>query len=415
MDVRKLGHVGSRFWKFVVDCFHDVVANSQWKIREGKISFWYDNWLEEGPLCQRVDQIVQPSLKVQEICLETGWDVNRLGQLVGTNMATNIIEKIGGRKPGRDILIWRPNAHGIFSTSSDWDVIRIKSSTVKRAKWVWHNTLPKRASVVIWKAMSGSLTVDERIRQVGVAMVSRCNCCTTGHDEDANHVLSSGEFADEVWRKLSSKLGVRWQEKQAWWDRINIWWARAKRSSQLRCLLGLIPCLVTWRLWIQRCRARMEEVYEPVEDVVSSINFWLQHLAKNITKTRILTREEENILKDMGIPCVVSTRSPVHLVTWKKPMAGRVKINVDGSSLGNPGQVGGGGVIRNDKGMVLAAFATNFGIAASNNEAELRAIIEGLKLCQHIGCFHVDIECDSKIVVEWMLKRKCTAWYLWDF
>ncbi|XP_022861480.1 uncharacterized protein LOC111381868 [Olea europaea var. sylvestris] len=90
-------------------------------------------------------------------------------------------------------------------------------------------------------------------------------------------------------------------------------------------------------------------------------------------------------------------------------MAGRVKINVDGSSLGNPGQAGGEGMIRNDKGMVLAAFATNFGIA-SNNEAELRAIIEGLKLCQHIGCFHVDIECDSKIVVEWMLKRKCTVW-----
>ncbi|XP_022867657.1 uncharacterized protein LOC111387334 [Olea europaea var. sylvestris] len=238
VDVGKLDHVGSRFWKFVVDCFPDVVANSQWKIREGKISFW-------------------------------------LGQLVGTNMATNIIEKIGGQKPGRDILIWRPNAHGIFSTSSAWDVIRIRSSTVKRAKWVWHNTLPKRALVVIWKAMSGSLTVDERIRQVGVAMVSRCNCCTTGHDEDANHVLSSREFVDEVWRKLSSKLGVRWREKQAWWDRINFWWARAKRSSQLRCLLGLIPCLVTWRLWIQRCRARMEEVYELVEDVVSSINFWL--------------------------------------------------------------------------------------------------------------------------------------------
>ncbi|CAI9758516.1 unnamed protein product [Fraxinus pennsylvanica] len=160
----------------------------------------------------------------------------------------------------------------------------------------------------------------------------------------------------------------------------------------------------------------MKGLYESVEDVVLSIRFWLQHLATNVKKTRVLTREEEKFLTDMDIPCVVRKLSPVHLVTWKKPMVGRAKLNIDGSSLGNPGQAGGGGggVIRNDKGMVLAAFATNFGIA-SNNEAELRALLEGLKFCQHIGVFHVDVECDSKIVVEWMLKCKCIVWYLWDF
>ncbi|CAI9757138.1 unnamed protein product [Fraxinus pennsylvanica] len=183
---------------------------------------------------------------------------------------------------------------------------------VEWAKLIWHNALPKRASVVIWKALSGSLSFDDRIRQVGVAMVSRCNCCITGHEEDAYHVLSTGDFADE-------------------------------------------------------------------------------HLANNVTKTRVLTREEEKTLTDMGIPCIVGKQSPVCFVTWKKPIAGRVKINVDGSSLGNPGR------------------------AASNNEAELKATIEGLKLCQHIGAFHVDLECDSKIVVDLMLKRKCTVWYLWDF
>ncbi|CAI9775522.1 unnamed protein product [Fraxinus pennsylvanica] len=285
---------------------------------------------------------------------------------------------------------------------------------VEWAKWVWHNALPKRSSVVIWKALSGSLSFDDRIRQVGVAMASRCNCCTTGHEEDSNHVLSTGDFADEVWRRLSLALGVSWRTRQSWWDRIKIWWARAKRSSQLGCLQGFIPCLVTWRLWIRRYKARMEGLYESVEDVVLSIRFWLRHLTTNVKKTRVLTREEETFLIDMGIPCVVRKLSPIHLVTWKKPMVGRAKLNVDGSSLGNSGQAGGGGVIRNDKGMVLAAFATNFGIA-SNNEAELRALLEGLKLCQHIGVFHVDVECDSKIVVEWMLKRKCTVWYLWDF
>lgn len=66
-------------------------------------------------------------------------------------------------------------------------------------------------------------------------------------------------------------------------------------------------------------------------------------------------------------------------------------------------------MIRNDQGMVLAAFATSFGIAI--NEARLRAIIEGLILCQALGISKVDIECDSNIVVDWMLNRTCTIWY----
>lgn len=66
-------------------------------------------------------------------------------------------------------------------------------------------------------------------------------------------------------------------------------------------------------------------------------------------------------------------------------------------------------MIRNDQGMVLAAFATSFGIAT--NEAQLRAIIEGLILCQALGISQLDIECDSDIIVDWKLNHTCTIWY----
>ena len=39
----------------------------------------------------------------------------------------------------------------------------------------------------------------------------------------------------------------------------------------------------------------------------------------------------------------------------------------------------------------------------------------GLKLCQELGITHVDIECDSKIVVDWISKESYKIWYLWDF
>lgn len=80
-----------------------------------------------------MEHIVQPSLKVREICLDTGWDVEKLGQLLGASMATNIMEKVGGRKHGSDTLIWRPNVHGRFSTRSAWEVIRVRAPMVEWA------------------------------------------------------------------------------------------------------------------------------------------------------------------------------------------------------------------------------------------------------------------------------------------
>lgn len=34
VDVASLGRVGSRFWRSVVVCLPDVIANSQWKVKE---------------------------------------------------------------------------------------------------------------------------------------------------------------------------------------------------------------------------------------------------------------------------------------------------------------------------------------------------------------------------------------------
>lgn len=35
-----------------------------------------------------------------------------------------------------------------------------------------------------------------------------------------------------------------------------------------------------------------------------------------------------------------------------------------------------------------------------NNEAELRALLEGVVLCKELEFFNLEIECDSKIVVD---------------
>ncbi|CAI9763285.1 unnamed protein product [Fraxinus pennsylvanica] len=158
----------------------------------------------------------------------------------------------------------------------------------------------------------------------------------------------------------------------------------------------------------------MEGKFESVEEVFLSIKFWLQLASINLSNTNIRTSQDEHVLRMLEIHRTPVKAKQIRVVSWTKPIHNRVKLNVDGSSLGNPGQAGGGGMIRNEKCELVSAFCTYFG-EATNNEAELRAIIEGLRICRELEVYQLDIECDSLLVVSWILSQKCPIWYLWDF
>ncbi|MGY2874436.1 ribonuclease H / adenosylcobalamin/alpha-ribazole phosphatase [Marmoricola sp. URHA0025 HA25] len=84
-------------------------------------------------------------------------------------------------------------------------------------------------------------------------------------------------------------------------------------------------------------------------------------------------------------------------------MTDRVVIEADGGSRGNPGPAAYGAVLRDAAtGEVIAEIAEAIGIA-SNNVAEYRGLIAGLKLAEeHAPNASVEVRMDSKLVVEQM-------------
>lgn len=76
-----------------------------------------------------------------------------------------------------------------------------------------------------------------------------------------------------------------------------------------------------------------------------------------------------------------------------------MKLNTDGSSLGNPGLEGGGGLIRNEKGWWVVGFASKIGITSSFL-VELWALRDGLNLCVSRGIAAIEVELDAKFIVD---------------
>ncbi len=77
----------------------------------------------------------------------------------------------------------------------------------------------------------------------------------------------------------------------------------------------------------------------------------------------------------------------------------KLTIYTDGGSRGNPGPSATGIVIKNEKGITIAAYGEFLG-RQTNNYAEYMAIISGLKKTKELGAIEVQCITDSKLVVE---------------
>jgi ribonuclease HI len=82
----------------------------------------------------------------------------------------------------------------------------------------------------------------------------------------------------------------------------------------------------------------------------------------------------------------------------------RVTVATDGAARGNPGPAGIGAVVTSDSGEVLARLAEGIGVA-TNNVAEYRAAIEGLRAAAEIGATEVVLRADSRLLIEQLAGR----------
>ena len=89
------------------------------------------------------------------------------------------------------------------------------------------------------------------------------------------------------------------------------------------------------------------------------------------------------------------------MVGWTPPREGWMKLNTDGASHGNPGLASVGGVIRNGDGEWYGGYALNIR-RCSAPLAELWGVYYGLVIAWEKGISRLELEVDSKMVVEFL-------------
>ena len=94
----------------------------------------------------------------------------------------------------------------------------------------------------------------------------------------------------------------------------------------------------------------------------------------------------------------------------------KARLSTDGGARGNPGPAAFGYVLVAENGTVLAAHGEAIGVA-TNNVAEYRALVEGLRKAAELQVGELEVISDSELVVhqmrgEWKIKNE-TLRTLW--
>ncbi|XP_077217986.1 uncharacterized protein LOC143852487 [Tasmannia lanceolata] len=147
-----------------------------------------------------------------------------------------------------------------------------------------------------------------------------------------------------------------------------------------------------------------------------STNWVIQQILnklKTVSSSQKFTKENNMVeclaLEQIQIEPQRQKISRDNWIWWDRPMIGSLKLNIDGAAKGNPGESGGGGVMRDAKAKVIFAFAFFYG-TSTNMVAEARALLDGLRLCKAFGFKNFVVESDSKVLMDFISKKGSHPW-----
>lgn len=154
-----------------------------------------------------------------------------------------------------DRPVWNLNSDGNFSIFSAWDIIRVHRPQTNLNKYNWKKGVPFKCSFLLLRALRKKLPTNEKLITFG-ADPHDCYCCFSPGMDTIDHIFVNGHFATNVWKFFASSCGIEWS-KLPLPHYIMRWWNMTHKNAARRLLLHIVPILVCWNLWKNRCVASM--------------------------------------------------------------------------------------------------------------------------------------------------------------
>ncbi|MQL86101.1 hypothetical protein Taro_018629 [Colocasia esculenta] len=305
-----------------------------------------------------------------------------------------------------DKCVWMSSADGSFSTKSAFRALRPHGVHRPSLLKIWNHTFNPRAALFGWRLLYRAVPTYDRISDCGIYLVSSCSCCSSPSIEDLDHLFLKGDLAVSLWdwaRPLLHGQVFGSHITSTLWNIIST----VNCNSAMGFISVYVVLLVVWEIWKYRCAKRFDSVHKPVGKIMADIRYAVSVAIQGVKFKHDCSAEYMAVLLSFGFKPTVKLKTP-QIVRWIPPKQG-VCLNVDGACKGNPGPCGGGGCLRNPAGEVLLSFSFFYG-QGDSLLAEVRALIDGLRLAELHGLHVTVVYSNSLVLVQSFTHDKCPSW-----
>ncbi|GKA59809.1 RNA-directed DNA polymerase, eukaryota, reverse transcriptase zinc-binding domain protein [Tanacetum coccineum] len=201
-------------WKEMLRLRDKIRKHVLWKIGDGKdINTWYDNWNIHGPLCADITsrEIYDAGLSIETniadfimVCKDN-WPEGWLDEFLVLHQY-GFSRILNNRK---NTIVWvnKEGNEKLFSINNIWKDMEVEDGKVDWYNVIWFNKNIPRHAFVLWMALQGRLSTQDRIATWKPNDVMQCGFYEKCLDS-VEHLFFSCAYPKNVWRDLQNLLNV---------------------------------------------------------------------------------------------------------------------------------------------------------------------------------------------------------------
>lgn len=269
----------------------------------GKVFFlWHDRWWGPEPLSsviplETIDHgEFHQNLKVKDMVCNGNWNwptnwINDYPILL-TIPAPSLCDS-------SDRYMWSSNDGRCcnYATNRAWQDLRQAGNKVEWFDLVWFSNCTPKHSFIVWIAIQGRLSTQDRIQKWYPDKVMTCPLCNSCLDS-LNHLFFECSFSNKVWTEL--KIKAERNDLPNKWDEIIRNMVSVKHNRSIKSIMSrILFAACVYFIWHERNKRLFTNEKNEAKEVSMNVINYMRLKLSSLTVRK--TTQIENVCKNWGV------------------------------------------------------------------------------------------------------------------